>query len=286
MKNGKTATAMTDILEYFEDSLIQHGKENDRVYLMKIGKRDIDKTLDYIESLVQNNGYTKIFAKVPVCIAGNFLKRGYIQEAFIPNLYKGREGGCFLARFVNKNRGIVEEKEEIESIIAVSKGKMKTLPNREPVEGFVIEELKTDDAEEMAVLYEKVFKSYPFPIFKPEYLVKTMQENIIYFGIREKGRLVALSSSEIDYENLNAEMTDFATLESHRGKGLSLLLLQKMEDKMRQLGIKTAYTIARSLSYGMNITFARGGYEFGNTLINNTNIFGRIESMNVWHKGL
>jgi len=36
----------------------------------------------------------------------------------------------------------------------------------------------------------------------------------------------------------------------------------------------------------MNITFARNNYSFAGTLINNTNISGQIESMNVWYKAL
>jgi hypothetical protein len=48
--------------------------------------------------------------------------------------------------------------------------------------------------------------------------------------------------------------------------------------------MKTLYTIARSHSAGMNITFAKKGYLFGGTLINNTDISGKIESMNVWYK--
>ncbi|HOM70936.1 MAG TPA: putative beta-lysine N-acetyltransferase, partial [Armatimonadota bacterium] len=50
--------------------------------------------------------------------------------------------------------------------------------------------------------------------------------------------------------------------------------------------MKTAYTIARSLSYGMNITFAKQGYQYAGTLTNNTNICGHMESMNVWYKHL
>ena len=53
---------------------------------------------------------------------------------------------------------------------------------------------------------------------------------------------------------------------------------------MKRQGMHTAYTIARSLSAGMNITFAKLGYVFAGTLTNNTNISGKIESMNVWYK--
>jgi hypothetical protein len=46
----------------------------------------------------------------------------------------------------------------------------------------------------------------------------------------------------------------------------------------------TGYTSARSLSFGMNITFCRRGYSYAGTLVNNTCISGDIESMNVYYK--
>jgi putative beta-lysine N-acetyltransferase len=81
-------------------------------------------------------------------------------------------------------------------------------------------------------------------------------------------------------------MTDFATLSGHRRQGLAGCLLKAMDAEMIQQGLKTAYSIARSLSAAMNITFAKNGYRYGGTLGNNTNIAGRIESMNIWYKHL
>ncbi len=81
-------------------------------------------------------------------------------------------------------------------------------------------------------------------------------------------------------------MTDFATLPKWRGKGFAQCLLLHMEKTMKRRGIKTAYTIARAMSAGMNVTFSRAGYRFGGRLKNNTNISGNIESMNVWYKQL
>jgi hypothetical protein len=57
-----------------------------------------------------------------------------------------------------------------------------------------------------------------------------------------------------------------------------------MEREMKRLGMLTTYTIARALSPGMNITFAKMGYNYAGTLKNNCNISGCIESMNVWYK--
>jgi hypothetical protein len=57
-------------------------------------------------------------------------------------------------------------------------------------------------------------------------------------------------------------------------------------EEMRAAGMKTALTIARALSYPINATLARAGYAWGGTLVNNTNICGGFESMNVWYRAL
>jgi putative beta-lysine N-acetyltransferase len=99
-------------------------------------------------------------------------------------------------------------------------------------------------------------------------------------------KLIAASSAEMDKKALNAEMTDFATDPEYLGQGLALFLLDLMDGYMKDKKYPTVYTIARSMSAGMNITFAKLGYKFTGTLINNTNISGSIESMNVWYKRL
>ena len=154
------------------------------------------------------------------------------------------------------------------------------------LEGPVLRQCLPDDVVQMRNLYKKVFPSYPFPIDDPEYIRKTMRDNIVYFGIEKGNELIALSSTEMDTISKNVEMTDFATLPEFRGNGLAGLLLISMEQEMRLRGIYTAYTIARAVSPAMNITFGKAGYSYGGRLVNNTNISGQIESMNVWHKKL
>ncbi len=138
----------------------------------------------------------------------------------------------------------------------------------------------------MSEVYKQVFPSYPFPIHDPEYLRQTMRTHIDYFGIFKDGKLVAVASSEMDKKGANVEMTDFATLPEYRGLGLACFLLRVMEEAMAARKMRTAYTIARAVSPGMNITFARMGYLYSGTLVNNTQISGRIESMNIWYKRL
>jgi len=107
-----------------------------------------------------------------------------------------------------------------------------------------------------------------------------------FFAAWEDGRVIAASSMEDGGTVGTLEMTDFATLPSHRGNGLARKLLARMERAAALAGTRTAFTIARALSFGMNITFGRHGYTYAGTLINNTQIASSIESMNVWYRHL
>ena len=138
----------------------------------------------------------------------------------------------------------------------------------------------------MSDIYHRVFRTYPFPIQKPAYLKRMMKEDVRYFCIRIDGRIVAIAAAEIDIRNENVEMTDFATMPEWRGMGLAEMLLRHMDRKMRDCGIKTAYTIARAASHGMNAVFRNKRYIYAGLLKNNTQISGQIESMTVWYKPL
>ena len=133
------------------------------------------------------------------------------------------------------------------------------------------------------VCYTKLLR---FPIHDADYLIETMADHIIYYGIWDGSDLLALASAEMDRQHAYAEMTDFATRPDCRGRGFAQALLGVLEQAAAAEEISTAYTIARAYSAGMNITFAKNGYQFSGTLTNNTHISGELESMNVWHKPL
>ena len=128
--------------------------------------------------------------------------------------------------------------------------------------------------------------SYPFPIHEAAHIREAQEDGTRFFTVRAEGDLVAASSMEPGGAPGTVEMTDFATLPSYRGQGLATRLLDTMDRHASESGLRVAYTIARALSFGMNITFARCAYQYAGTLINNTQIAGSIESMNVWYKAL
>lgn len=277
----------TDIIEKVGKSIVQHGKQSDRIYLMKFSSLDMPELPQRLHDLAQRKDYSKIVCKIPRKYEAEFISCGYEKEAIVQDYYNGKQDCIFVSLFVKPSRRITSDRQEIEKIKIQAlqrceqKQKIYGLPD-----GFVINQMKEQDSDEMAMLYRKVFKTYPFPIMDPQYIRKTMLDNVIYFGIRYKEGLVALSSIEASFESQNGEMTDFATLPGFRGRGLAGCLLEKMEEYFSKMKMKTAYTIARAISIGMNMTFAGRGYRYGGTLLNNTQISGSLESMNVWYKSI
>jgi putative beta-lysine N-acetyltransferase len=266
-------------------SVIQHGKQNDRIYLMKLDERDVDNILDELSKLAEANKYTKLFCKVPKNIAPLFFANGYILEGFIPNFYSNKNDVFFVSKFLTTDRlQNIEQNEFLKFNRLLSKEHSLKTNLKKKTAAYSVRKLTESDAERMTQIYRNVFKTYPFPIHDQAYILKTMAENVFYFGVENEGNLIALASSEVDVDGKNAEMTDFATLQKHGGKSLASLLLMEMEKEMQKQGVKTLYTIARLNSIPMNKTFLRFNYEYSGTLINNTNISGKIESMNIYYK--
>lgn len=253
---------------------------------MKLAREDLPDILGHMHELARQNGYTKIFAKVPASVEKHFTTAGFLVEAAVPRFYNGIEDGLFLARYYDEKRSVDAASERIRSVLDIARQKSTFPPDLTSAGPHLCRLATPEDSHQMSRLYKQVFASYPFPIDVPDYLEKTMAENISYAGIWQDEKLLALASAELDSQAANAEMTDFATLPEHRGSGLASKLLHYLERQVHKQGIQTCYTIARATSYGMNITFARNGYEYGGTLTNNTQIAGALESMNVWYKPL
>lgn len=277
-------TTLRDQTTHLGGSLIQHGPDNDRVYLMKLDRDDMPELVGNVIELGRAKGYSKLFAKVGAREAPEFKERGFVHEACIPGMCRGEQTGYFMSKYLDGERAEARHARQMGLVLDLARAKAPNGQGPEPRDIDGIEPLGPDNAEELAALYDSVFESYPFPIHKPDYLRSAMADNVEFFGLRMGAKLVAAASSEKDEAWRCVEMTDFATLPETRGQGLASRLLAYMEVKMAADGFHTAYTIARAESPGMNIVFSSAGYEHGGTLTNNTQIGGRLESMNVWYK--
>lgn len=271
-----------DKVESIENVLIHHGKFNDRLYILKFPQNGNHELVNLITNMAIKKGYSKIVGKIPEKVLPFFLSDGYNVESSIPNFYKGVGDCFFVSKFINHNRATYNP-HSLNEFKAI----LKTHPLKvddDCKHNYIIRALTKSDVAEMLVVFKEVFATYPFPIHNVDYILHTIESNVVYFGVFIDKKLCGISSAEMDLENNNVEMTDFAVVESARGHGLSKLLLKHMEKEMKKRKIKTLYTIARLESIPMNKTFLSAGYNYAGTLINNTNISGGIESMNILYK--
>ena len=264
-------------------SKISHDDGSLRAYLMDLHPDDFPQIIGFLESLAHKNGYTKIFTKIPARYAPAFTEAGYAMEATIPGFYKGNEDTFFMVRYMDQARS----KPEAAELKAFQELLLKPVEyTHTPIDkNYLLRPLHSDDTKNMVAVFKEVFETYPFPIFDPAFLKKAMHEDgTRFFGAFYHDELIAISSAECNTPMQNAEMTDFAVLPVHRGKRLAVHLLAYMEEELAAEGILTFYTIARLHSLPMNKTFYNLGYHFSGTLTRNTQIAGKIESMNVWYK--
>jgi putative beta-lysine N-acetyltransferase len=277
---------MIDRIEKLGNSVIQHGKLNDRIYLIKLDPSDLSNVLKKMNSLAIQHQYSKIFAKVPSKLEAALKVEGFTEEARIPFYFIDGDDALFMSRFLDPVRSEENQSKLVDDILKEAQTK-NIQENSVPVlpAEFRLISAGPEMAPELAAVYRQVFATYPFPIHDPEYLRETMPV-VRYYAVQHNGHLVAVASADTDQLNGCVEMTDFATSKAYRGKSLAQVLLHHMDKEMLRTGQRIAFTIARAYSYGMNITFAKLGYTFSGTLINNTNIYGSLQSMNVWYKTL
>lgn len=207
---------------------------------------------------------------------------GYILEGRIPGFFRGREAFCH-SYFVDPGRGQSPYLEQEEQILdQLGQNKKKVLP---PLpEGYSVRPVMAGDVEALVQLYRTVFSSYPSPLFDPAYVKRVMESHVYFLAVFYEERPVSAASAEIDHNNFNAEMTDCATLDGHRGRGLLTVLLDLIEKEMWKLNMGVVYSLSRAGSFGMNAALHKMGYAFKGKFINNCHIGGRFENMNLWVK--
>jgi beta-lysine N6-acetyltransferase len=161
-----------------------------------------------------------------------------------------------------------------------------TIDKPNPPKEYELRKADEKCAVELAGLYRQVFQIYPTPLHDPEYVKKTMKEGTIYYVYFYQGKVVSAASAEVNTYYKNAELTDCATLTEHRKYGLMKIILRELEGELKSQGIYCAYSIARSLSFGMNAVLFQLGYKYRGRLMNNCFIYDKLENMNMWVKNL
>lgn len=257
---------------------------NQRIKIVSF-KGDLEILMDHLSSYATKDNIGKIFATVPKEEIDVFKAHGFIIEAKIDQFLKGQPG-YFLSKFFIPDRKMSMTLPEEEEALIRSREYISEDYTHTDYEQYAIRSAIKEDADELAKLYDEVFETYPSPMNDPSYIKYAMDHDVFFKVAIYKNKIVSAASADIDRINLNSEMTDCATLKSHRGHGLMGHLIFELEKDLKTRNYKVLYSTARSISTGMNIVFAKHNYVYGGRLINHCHICGQFENMNIWVKVL
>ena len=227
----------------------------------------------------------KLIFKVRQEHAATLIGSGFIYEAKIDNFYLGSNCLFLVKYFADERRNSKNWMQEDQILLDVlahpADPKLPKLPK-----GYELRKAEESDVVLLANLYETVFEVYPTPMNDPAYIKKCMKHHTIFYIATFEGKIVSAASAEINDFYHNAEMTDCATLPEHRQFGLMKHLLVKLEEELLAKYIFCVYSIARALSFGMNLVLHQLHYQYNGRLANNCYIFDTLEDMNMWVKQL
>ncbi|MFC0470853.1 putative beta-lysine N-acetyltransferase [Halalkalibacter kiskunsagensis] len=248
-------------------------------------KGNVDKIIENIEEVIKKEQFTKVIIHAKPEHFEQLLSFGYQLEAVFKGFRNGAD--CYAMALYKKNeRRIstdwVKEDEILTSVYMKGRNsKQKTIPDT-----YEFRRATEKDAVKLATIYDTVFEVYPTPMNEPDYVKKMMKSGSIFHIVEYNQEIVSAASADINKTFHHAELTDCATLPEHRKYGFMKKLLSELENELRNEQIFYAFSIARSLSFGMNAVFYQLGYDYTGRMTNNCYIYNKLEDMNVWVKDL
>lgn len=275
---------MSDAIDIIGNSLVQHGSGSELAYLLRLDPADAPDVVEKLEHLACSRGYSKVCAKVPAAEAGRFVAAGYHLEAAIPCFFQ-QDAACFMAKYFSSERKVERQRLLVREVLDVAVAQQRAGAPPVPA-GCTLRVAGEADVVEMADFYRDALACKPAQLHDPAFIRGEMRQGSIFFGLWREGSLAALCCARIDSLACSAEMAFFAVQPKSMADQLQTTLLQHMEQKVATLGIRSVFAQVRAYAFGVNINLARSGYHFGGTLTNNSNLYGRLESVNVWHKAL
>lgn len=234
-------------------------------------------------SLEEQSG--KIIAYVRDIDKPCFEQQDFIQEGQIQGYFRGEDAHCF-SYFINPERmhssRIGQEDIILRDTILAPSAQQEFLHAAR----FYIRNTTADDIEKLARFMGEYFETYPTPVHDPKYIKKVIREGTLFKIVLHQEEIAAVASADCNQTLLNAEITDCLTHPAFRGNGLAVQLIAALEKDLQALGYMTLFSLARAISPGINRALKYNEYHFSGRLINNCNIMGSTEDMNIWVKNI
>ncbi|MBU7008472.1 putative beta-lysine N-acetyltransferase [Phosphitispora fastidiosa] len=260
-----------------------------RIRVVDYQARDIGALANYIEILGSKSQAGKIIVYSHKNDWQKFLSLGYRLEGVMNTYFRG-DPVYLMSRFLCADRSgsehLVNEDLILKRILqrkrsCVGADKSSNCKN------YSIRILKDDDINTVMDIFRDVFVTYPSPVEERRYFKElTGREGNIMLIAEYKSEIAGIISADIDNRHLSAELTDCVTLPEHRGRGVMAMLIDHMEQKLAQRKLICLYSLARAGIPPINAVMYKKGYTYGGRLINNCDIGGRYENMNIWEKSI
>lgn len=265
-----------------------------KIYLDNVNKRvkildSSNISIQALEKIIDFSTLNQAGKIIGNCNLSNlkiFTEAGFCIEGKIAGFFKGKDAYC-LSYFIDSKRKIAANSVEEDMLINqclkihgkyIARGS-NTLPYR-------IRTATQRDIGEIVALFSTVFSTYPTPVYDEDYLSQTMNGKILYKVAELEGKIIGIASADMDIENLNAEMTDCATYSEYRGKGVLSNIINELELELKNRNFITLYSLSRAINIGVNMVLCKHEYKYAGRLINNCNICGAFEDMNIWTKNI
>ncbi|MFY0782845.1 putative beta-lysine N-acetyltransferase [Peribacillus simplex] len=263
---------------------LYHDHANQRLR-MDDYRGNIKKAMARALVIAKEQGFTKVILKARNEDLSAALGQGYMLEGILSRYFNGNDAYCMAFYLTDERRTSdfwVKEDKVIQDVSEIPRlMDMQKIP-----ENYILRFATDEDAQELANLYGEIFETYPTPMNDERYIKKVMEEGTIFSVIEYEGSIVSAASAEVNEMYHNAELTDCATIPHHRKHGFMKVLISALEQELIRKNIYCSYSLARSLSMGMNAVFHQLGYEYGGRLTKNCNIWDKYEDMNIWGKDL
>ncbi len=205
---------------------------------------------------------------------------GFIIEGQIAGFFDGTDAYC-LSLFIDKKRQYSKYNLLEDEILT----KCQTNSSVKDIDDdIIIRDAKKSDINQMIFLFKKVFKTYPSPIFDANYLNEILGKKVLFKIAVKQKEIICIASADIDFVHNNAEITDCCTNPIFRGKGLLTNLIIELEKTLNNSNIGTLYSLSRATEPGINKVLWKMQYKYSGRMLNNCNISGDFEDMNIWVK--
>lgn len=256
---------------------------NKRVKILDSGDISIE-ALKKIIDFGSENQAGKIIGNSDVSNLKIFTEAGFCIEGKIDGFFKGKDAYC-VSYFIDSKRKIADDSVQKDMLInqCLKMHSKYSVSNALP---YSIRTATQKDIGEIVSLFSTVFSTYPTPVYDEDYLKQTMNGKILYKVAELEGKIIGIASADMDIENMNAEMTDCATYSEYRGKGVLSNIIYELELELKNRNFITLYSLSRAINMGINMVLCKHEYKYAGRLINNCNICGAFEDMNIWIKNI